>query len=293
MFTVAKQWVFPSDSDGDGTLTQKLQRAATVLEAAGADPRRLSLWPSEFGWALERNATPTSLLALGQAAAVSQGLVLMRALARSHQYGPFYLFAAEEAGLEGGAAFGGLSSFGLWRTCESIGSASFSWAGGRRYPLPAAAAYATASALLELPTFPTEVIAPPRSSVITWATFERSGGDQKPYFKLKDNLRDSGDVAATAIVAVWLRTALEGVAAPGRWNASCIALTDDLGNVSARAVYSGTGEVLTTSIHDSEQTLRLELSPLPTFVVLRPPISDFLRALSRCATESVCQCHSG
>lgn len=304
MFTVARQWIFPSDSDGDGTLMQKLQRVGSVLEDAGTNPSRLSLWPSEFGWALERNATPTSLLALGQAAAVSQGLVLMRALAHSPRYGPFYLFAAEEAGLEGGAAFGGMSSFGLWRTCESVGSASFSWAGGRRYPLPAAAAYATASALLELPTSPTETLAPPCCSMITWATFERAGSgdcdtssaasDARNQLKLEHNMHDGSGGGAVAIVAVWLRTAPEGVVAPGKWNSSCIVLTGDLNTTDTRAVYSGTGEQMpTTSTHDNGQALLLELSPLPTFVVLRPPIGDFLSALSHCATEMSCQCQPG
>eukprot|EP01048_Picozoa_sp_COSAG05_P006973 COSAG05_NODE_475_length_9474_cov_2.354560_3_plen_572_part_00 len=273
MFTKAKQWVFPSESDGDGTLTEKLQRAAAVLATAGANASKLCVWPSEFGWALESDAAPTSLLALGHAAAVSQGLVLMRALASSPQYGPFYLFAAAEDGLEGGPAFGGLSSFGLWRTCESISTASYSYGGGQRYPLPAAAAYATASALLELPTAPLEEILSPLSSQITWKAFQR------PALSRGDN--------ATGILAVWLRGAPAGatsLAAPGRWNTTCIAIR---AGMVPMQIYSGLGQEMPSGFHSTT----LQLSPLPIFVVFSSAMDGFVEALSGCAASpEACVC---
>ncbi len=297
MFTNARQWIFPSDTDGDGTLTQKLDRAtAEIIEAAGhhsGDGVSLSVWPSEFGWALERGAAPTSLLALGQAAAVSQGLVLMRALAASPRYGPFYLFAAEEAGFEGRASSGGLASFGLWRTCESVSTASFSFTGGRRYPLPAAAAYATASALLELPTVPSVLdvaSTPPSSSLgITWEMFERPSVDSEV-----SDLR--GNRNGTGILAIWLRLATNGVTAPGRWTTGCIEVRGGA-TMEVQTVYTGLGQELQIASSGSPSAahpaLRLELSPLPSFVLCRSlfEAGEVARMLRACATNlSACKC---
>jgi hypothetical protein len=297
MFTSARQWIFPSDTDGDGTLTQKLKRATDeIVDAGGHHGVNLSVWPSEFGWALEKGAAPVSLLALGQAAAVSQGLVLMRALAVSPRYGPFYLFTEQEAGFEGGAASGGLASFGLWRTCESVSTASFSFTAGRRFPLPAAAAYATASALLELPTVPSLLdaasAAPSISSLgITWEMFERPamGSDAS-------DLPEKGNATNTGIVTIWLRSTPNGVAAPGSWVTACIELRGGAAT-QVQTLYTGLGQdtqiASPSSPSAARPALRLELSPLPSFLLFRSLAAarELGQMLRECAMHpSACAC---
>ena len=301
-------WVFPSASDGGGTLPEKLLRAHAMLQDASAGQAKI--WPSEVGWALEQTATPASTMALAHAAAISQALVLLRSLSASSEhnndggsdgnddygggggvFGRFYLFTGLETGYENGDY-----NFGLWRNNNTVILADFRFnADVGAYPLPAAAAYGTAAAFLEIPTIAVGSVQ--TAGNLTLALFQRGVGSNT----------QSMQSGAWTVVVVWtsvaehefgtfdercFRIACQQGPEPGSEHGSQQGSQQGPSSLAISAAWNGLGN----SIPIGSKVVQFDMSPLPTFLVVNASadasaVDDLVKLLGACGRgDAECWC---
>jgi hypothetical protein len=148
----------PSDGGSYNSSAQQLYTVAELMrEAAGAaglppgySPR---LRPSEFGYALAIPSSATEGWAVMHAALVAQALLHLRSAPLAPRVEKAFLFAADDGCCEEQNSF-----YGLWRPAQlrTGPSALQPYTQpvhlGATMPLPAAAAYAAAAALVDVPS---------------------------------------------------------------------------------------------------------------------------------------------
>jgi hypothetical protein len=136
-------WTMPEDNlplglGGQAPLVDELWQLAAIVAPLRHRSKPLQQSPTEFGYGLSQNESAGSVWAREHGAAIAQSCIMLRTAPLVDR---FFLFSATYPGLETG------TSYGIWRNGQP-GNVKASGV----YPLPAAAAFATAARMTDQPT---------------------------------------------------------------------------------------------------------------------------------------------